>query len=170
MSFRRMVFVKRGSGAGLILAAVCGIHGCVNAGEGGESTGEHGGSAGQATDERGGSAGQAGGRGGSAGQATGGIGPGYECGVCYDGRVGFGSCPSGGFAVTLCDPSISGVECVVSGPCPDLGNGGRGGLGGASGGGTAGSAGSSPVAGAANTGGEGGGGGDGEPGGEGGAR
>ncbi len=79
-----------------------------------------------------GGAGGVGGRGGASGAGSGGragTGGGACDGVyCDDGAIRLGPCP--GMQFTVCDRAESGVDCVVSGPCPG-GAGGAGGEGGA---------------------------------------
>ena len=76
------------------------------------------------------------GTGGSAGGGIGGSGtcqfPGAcDCISCVDGRAQLSACPSPGFIP--CDRSTTGVECVSSGACPRIGEGGASGEGGANG-------------------------------------
>jgi hypothetical protein len=122
------VLERRDSAVGLMLAALCCMNACgqsertVNRGARSDAGQSTGGSTGGST------AGSS--TGGSAGQAMGGAGVACDYLYCQDGRIGLGACGHDGH--NMCDPAVSGVECVASGSvCPNLGGSGGGGIGGA---------------------------------------
>lgn len=66
------------------------------------------------------------GRGGAAGVGGSGCGGDCFCSHCVNGAIQlYGACPAVRF--TSCNPSTSGVQCVLSGACPGVGDGGQGG-------------------------------------------